>query len=174
MPNHDKPLIRQCSYTEVVGGSNNTFQINNFGPNKTWSERSLSLNFVLRTFVVHHNSVESEKMDVDDSCAENLEADHRVKTARRLNDISIKPKQQMNIDHFKKIKLKFEEKFPMIANVILFNNLNRNTVEKWLRLQIKERGLSNEEEIISSLLEKYDVEVYGFKGLIPKINIFEL
>ncbi|KAK9738806.1 hypothetical protein QE152_g9555 [Popillia japonica] len=49
-----------------------------------------------------------------------------------------------------------------------------NNLEKWLKNQIRERGLTHKEEEIFSLLEDYDVEVHGFKGLLPKINVLAL
>ncbi|KRT80778.1 hypothetical protein AMK59_5520 [Oryctes borbonicus] len=78
-----------------------------------------------------------------------------------------------NIDYFRRIKKKFDGQFSKIANVVLFNNMNRDKIEKWLRLQIEEKEFSNKEETISFLLEKHNVEDYGFKGLVPKINLLQ-
>lgn len=91
-----------------------------------------------------------------------------------IHDIDDNLVYTTNFNHYKRIRDKFQGEFPKTADVVLFNNINRDIIEKWLKNQIRERGLTHKEEEIFSLLEDYDVEVHGFKGLLPKINVLAL
>lgn len=151
-------------------------------------EEISNVNFVLQPHINSIDQLDSNICDfviIDDLRIDNLEdvISYITKLPDKcifiipifnIHDVDDNMKYTMNKNHYETIKYKFESKFPSIANIVLFNNINRRTLEEWLKDELKKRDISDEDDAIYSLLDGHDIEVYGFKGLVSKINVLGL
>lgn len=86
-----------------------------------------------------------------------------------IHDVNDKLEYVVNYDNFYSIRTGFNRKFSSNTDIVLFNNINHYTLEKWLTKQMDEEEFADNKQDILSVLNEHDVENYGFKGLMTKI-----